>query len=86
MAAKSQTINPFLSPGFDKVIICDFESDGEHDDPIVDNKGQLKGIVKKNVIENENCKMQRLIPGYYNNITAIRLNNLYSGKYLQRQK
>jgi hypothetical protein len=46
-SAKGQTQNPFLSLKSDKVIVCDFESDGEHDYPIIDNKGQLTSIVKK---------------------------------------
>jgi len=43
----AETKNPFLSLKFDKVIICDFESDGEHDYPLVNEKGQLTDIVKK---------------------------------------
>jgi hypothetical protein len=44
---KAQIINPFLSLKFDKVIVCDFENDGEHDYPLVNEKGQLTNIVKK---------------------------------------
>jgi hypothetical protein len=42
-----QTKNPFLLLKYNKVIICDFENDGEHDYALVNEKGQLTGIVKK---------------------------------------
>jgi hypothetical protein len=45
--SNGQTKNPFQSLRFDKVIVCDFENDGEHDDPLVNEKGQLTNIVKK---------------------------------------
>jgi hypothetical protein len=41
--------NPLLSLNPDKVIICDFENDGEHDLPLLNAKGQWTNIVKKNV-------------------------------------
>ena len=47
--SNGQTKNPFLSLKFDKVIICDFENDGEHDYPLTNEKGQLTSIVKKSV-------------------------------------
>jgi hypothetical protein len=45
--SNSQTKNPFLKLKFDKVFICDFENDGEHDYPLVNEKGQWTNIVKK---------------------------------------
>ena len=47
--SSGQTKNPFQSLKFDKAIICDFESDGEHDYPLVNEKGQLAAFVKKSV-------------------------------------
>ena len=44
-----QTKNPFLPLNADKVIICDFENDGEHDLPLLNEKGQWTNIVKKKV-------------------------------------
>ena len=44
----AQQINPFLNLRFDKVIICDYESDGEHSYPLVDKNWTLTKIVKKN--------------------------------------
>ena len=44
-----QSKNPFLFLNPDKVIICDFENDGEHDLPLLNEKGQWTNIVKKKV-------------------------------------
>jgi hypothetical protein len=46
----AQAPNPFLSLRYDKVLICDFENDGEHDYPLVDEKGKLTNVVKKSII------------------------------------
>ena len=46
----AQQKNPFLTLQFDKVIVCDYESDGEHSYPLVDKNGNLTNIIKKNVI------------------------------------
>jgi len=46
----AQTVNPFSSLHYDKVLICDFENDGEHDYPLVDEKGKLTNVVKKSII------------------------------------
>jgi hypothetical protein len=46
----AQTPNPFLSLHYDKVLICDFENDGEHDYPLVDEKGKLTNVVKKSIM------------------------------------
>lgn len=47
--SNGQITNPFSSLRFDKVMICDFENDGEHSFPLVDEKGQLSNFVKKSV-------------------------------------
>lgn len=49
MNSNGQAKNPFLSLRFDKVVICDFENDGEHLLPLVDEKGRLANFVKKSV-------------------------------------
>ena len=43
----AQQVNPFLNLRFDKVIVSDYESDGEHSYPLVDKNGILTNIVKK---------------------------------------
>jgi hypothetical protein len=41
-----QPVNPFLSIKFDRVMICDFDSEG-HDYTLLDRNGRLTDVVKK---------------------------------------
>jgi hypothetical protein len=43
----AQPKNPFLSLKYDRVVICDFENDGEHGSPLTDSKGKLSPMVTK---------------------------------------
>ena len=57
LSTRAQIKNPFLTLKFDKVVVCDYESNEENDNPLVDKKGKLTSFVKKfSVLDDQTTK------------------------------